>query len=158
MPEPTADADADADADAIERRVRVRAPVEHVFAHFTDPDLMKQWQGVLVELDPQPGGKYWVNVTGRDILSGEFREILPNQRIVLAWGWETPGHPIRPGSTTAEITFSHESGVTTVLVRHTGVPKADHLNTASGWQHYLTRLGMVASGRDPGPDPWVSAP
>ena len=95
MPEPTAnaDADADADADAIERRVRVRAPVEHVFAHFTDPDLMKQWQGVLVELDPQPGGKYWVNVTGRDILSGEFREILPNQRIVLAWGWRLQGTP-----------------------------------------------------------------
>ena len=139
----------------LERQTRVRAPKAEVFQYFVDPEKMQQWQGIEAKLDPTPGGIYWVNVTGRDILSGEFVSVEPNDRIVLKWGWETPGHPIKPGSTEVEITFIEEGELTRVLVRHTGIVEDWRQQMGVGWQHYLTRLTMIAGGRDPGPDPWV---
>lgn len=139
----------------LERQIRIRASKAEIFPYFIDVDKMMLWQGIEAKLDPTPGGIYWVNVTGRDILRGEFVSVEPNDRIVLKWGWETPGHPIRPSSTDVEITFTEEAETTRVLVRHSGIPAEHRMQMGVGWQHYLTRLGILASGRDPGPDPWV---
>lgn len=139
----------------LERQIRVRASSAVIFPYFIDPGKMMEWQGIAVELDPKPGGVYWVNVTGRDIIRGEFVSIEPDRRIVLKWGWETPGHPIKPSSTDVEVTLTEEGETTRVLVRHAGIPQEHRLQMGVGWQHYLTRLALVASGRDPGPDPWV---
>lgn len=143
------------DPEVIERQIRIRAPRDLVFAHFLDPAKMTAWQGVTAELDPQPGGRYRVNVTGRDVVLGEFVAVEAPDRIALKWGWENPKHPVNAGSTDVEITFEESGELTRVTVRHTGVAASERLNTAYGWQHYLTRLGLVAVGRDPGPDPWV---
>ncbi|MEK7214102.1 MAG: SRPBCC family protein [Chloroflexota bacterium] len=141
--------------DVIERQIRIRAGRDLVFSYFTDPVKMTAWQGITAELDPKPGGTYRINVTGRDIVRGEFTAVEPPERIAMTWGWETQGHPIKPGSTQVEITFTEEGETTRVKIRQTGVAAPERLNTAYGWQHYLTRLGLVASGRDPGPDPWA---
>lgn len=141
--------------DVIERQIRVRADRNLVFSYFIDPAKMTAWQGITAELDPKPGGLYRVNVTGRDIVRGEFTAVEAGERIALTWGWETQHHPIKPGSTQVEITFADEGETTRVKIRHTGVAAPERLNTAYGWQHYLTRLGLVVTGRDPGPDPWV---
>ncbi len=143
------------DSEPVVRQSRIRAPAETLFTFFTDPEKMLLWMGVEAQLDPRPGGLCRVNVTGRDILRAEYTEIVPNEKIVFSWGWEAPGHPLPPGSSTVEITFTQQGELTIVRVAHHGLPRAEQLNQAYGWQHYLGRLGMAAIGRDSGPDPWV---
>jgi uncharacterized protein YndB with AHSA1/START domain len=137
------------------RQVRIRAPRELVFAHWVEPEKMLKWLGVSAELDPKPGGICRINVTGRDIMRGEFKEVVPNEKLVLSWGWEAAGHPIPVGSTEVEVGFTENGEQTIVRVEHRGLPKSEELNQAYGWQHYLGRLGVLCVGRDPGPDPWV---
>jgi hypothetical protein len=38
---------------------------------------------------------------------------------------------------------------------HRGVPHERQGRSGEGWDHYLARLALAASGRDPGPDPWA---
>ncbi len=144
--------------EAVERQVRIRVPAATVYEYWTDPEKMVLWQGMEATLEPRPGGIYRVNVTGRDITLGEFLEVAPGERLVFTWGFDREGHPIPAGSTRVEIDFLVQGDLTVVRVRHHGIAKAERLNTAYGWQHYLTRLGLVTAGRDPGPDPWMAPP
>lgn len=137
------------------RQSRIRVPPDTLYKYFTDRELLLKWMGVDAQIDLKPGGLFRVNVTGRDILQAEYKEIVPNEKLVFSWGWEAPGHPLPPGSSRVEITFTPQGEVTIVRIAHYGLPKAEELNQAYGWQHYLGRLGMAAIGREPVPDPWV---
>lgn len=33
--------------------------------------------GTAIEIEPEPGGKFWLNATGTDIASGSYLEIDP---------------------------------------------------------------------------------
>jgi uncharacterized protein YndB with AHSA1/START domain len=89
----------------VEREVRIDAPPEVIFKFFVDPEQMIRWKGVEATLDPRPGGIYRVNVTGADVVRGEYVEVSPNERVVFTWGWEGEGNPVPPGSSTVEITL-----------------------------------------------------
>jgi hypothetical protein len=39
-------------------------------------------------------------------------------------------------------------------LEHTGLVPTEAVKHARGWPHFIERLGVAASGRDPGPDPW----
>jgi uncharacterized protein YndB with AHSA1/START domain len=57
---------------------------EHVFAVYTDPELIPQWWGdktTVEEMDVRPGGRWRFN-TGFGVVEGEFHEVDPPQRIV----------------------------------------------------------------------------
>ncbi|PTX59660.1 uncharacterized protein YndB with AHSA1/START domain [Melghirimyces profundicolus] len=138
----------------IVQEVWIQARPETVFSFYTDPEKMKRWMGIEVELDPRPGGIYRVNVDGKHIESGEFTEVLPPSRIVHAFGWEE-GNLLPAGSSRVEITFTPEGDGTRVRVRQTGLPKSLRKDHEEGWKHYLPRLTAVAEGRDPGRDPWA---
>jgi uncharacterized protein YndB with AHSA1/START domain len=146
----------DADPGAIvEREVVIAAPPHIVFAHFTDPEMMCRWKGTSAELDPRPGGQYRVNVTGRNVVRGEYLEVVPYSRVVFTWGWEDPGNALPPGSSTVEVTLRpHQSG-THLRLRHHGLSGAGRESHAEGWDHYLGRLVIAAPGGDAGSDPWV---
>ncbi len=60
------------------------APREHVYAVWTNPDLIPQWwgDGTVVEvMDVRPGGTYRFR-TAFGIVEGEFREVVPPARLV----------------------------------------------------------------------------
>ena len=141
----------------VERDVRIEAPPESVFPFLVDPDQMIRWMGVEATLDPRPGGVYHVNVTGSDVARGEYVEVVPNVRVVFTWGWEDEANPVRPGSTTVEITLEPEGSATIVRLRHFGLPGGRDNRHAQGWEHYLGRLAAVASGGGAAPDPWVQS-
>jgi uncharacterized protein YndB with AHSA1/START domain len=92
---------------------------------------------------------------GRDVARGEYLEIAPNTRIVFTWGWEDSHVP--PGSTTVEITLQVDGDGTILRLRHMGLPEDQRDLHAQGWAHYLERLAVAASGRDPGADPWAES-
>ena len=78
---------------------RFRASPEKVFAAFTDPEKVKLWMGpgeikaVRAEGDMRVGGRYrWVmrNPAGEEHdVSGVYREIVPNQKLVFTWAWKS---------------------------------------------------------------------
>jgi uncharacterized protein YndB with AHSA1/START domain len=137
---------------AVDVSIRIEAQPDTVFRYFIDPARMCAWMGVAAELDPQPGGRFRVNVTGSDIAVGEYVELVPPERIVWSWGWEGPdGAP--PWSSTVEVTLVPDGEATVVHLRHSGLPDEDARNNhRDGWTHYTCRLAIAATGGDPGPD------
>ena len=144
------------DDDAVVREVRIAARPETIFPFFTDQAKMVRWKGTMSTLDPRPGGVYRVDVTGRDVARGEYVEVVPNTRVVFTWGWEAEGSPVPPGSSTVEISLIPDGDGTIVRLRHLGLPTDQRDPHAEGWDHYLPRLTIAATGQDPGADPWVT--
>jgi hypothetical protein len=48
-----------------------------------------------------------------------------------------------------------DGDATIVRLTHSGLPEGADAAQLQGWEHFLPRLAAVASGGDPGPDPWV---
>jgi uncharacterized protein YndB with AHSA1/START domain len=137
----------------LQQDILIDANPETVFAFLTDADKHRQWEGTEVELDPRPGGVYRVLVAGEYQAAGEFVEVVPNEKVVMTFGWDMEGNPITPGSTTLEWTLEPEGDKTRLRLRHLGLPDAAAREQhTQGWAHYLHRLSVVAEGGDPGPD------
>jgi uncharacterized protein YndB with AHSA1/START domain len=134
----------------IERRIEARPEV--VFAYFTDADRYTRWMGLDAELEARPGGIYRVQAPHGHYASGSFVVVEHPTRIVFTWGWE--GDPeVPPGSSTVEVSFTGDGEATIVRLTHDGLPGPDAFAIhAQGWERYLGRLGIAATGGDPGPD------
>ena len=78
------------------------APRALVFKAFTDPALIPNWYGprgytaTVDKMEVRPGGAWRFiskGPSGEDAFRGEFREIVPPERIVQTFEWEgLPGH------------------------------------------------------------------
>lgn len=168
----------------IEHEVTVAARPEIVFAYFTDPVRMVQWMGVEATLDPRPGGvcriafkpthaaaEFLDAPFGRDqkqaierlepsgvrVMMGEFAVVDPPRRIALTWGWEQELYTMPPQSTTVDVFFTPEGDGTIVRVAHKRLPAVATPLHRAGWEHYLSRLTVAATGASPGVDPWEVA-
>ncbi|MGQ0602753.1 MAG: SRPBCC family protein [Anaerolineales bacterium] len=140
--------------DVLEREIWIAARPETIFAFFTDSAKMIQWKGLNATLEPRLHGMYCVNVNGRDVVRGEYLEVIPYHRIVFTWGWEGEDSVLKPGASTVEISLTADGNGTIVRLKHHGLPTREQYQLhAQGWDHYLARLHAVAEGRNPGPDP-----
>jgi uncharacterized protein YndB with AHSA1/START domain len=148
--------DATTETTAVERELTIAASPETVWEFLVDPDKHTRWMGSAATLDPRPGGEYRVDVIAGHVASGEFVELDPPRRLVYTFGWEPEGgqqNPVPPGASTIEIELVPEGDGTTLRFRHSGLPSADAAQAHShGWDHYLARLAVAASGGDPGED------
>ena len=137
----------------VEREVQIDASPETVFEFFTDPVKAVRWMGQAATLDPRPGGIYHVAI-GPYTAVGEFVEVDPPSRIAWTWGWEEDGMSTPPGSSTVEMTLTPVDGGTLVRLVHSGLPTKESAEAHShGWDQYMSRLAIAATGGDPGPDP-----
>jgi uncharacterized protein YndB with AHSA1/START domain len=146
-----------ADDEPIVREIFIDATPEEVFEFLTRSDKYVLWMGLSAQLDPRPGGIYEVDPNTRDIILGEFIEVVPSKRIVFTWGWKEPGHPIPAGSTRVHIELTPQNGGTFLRLVHHRVPGASRERHEMGWTHYLGRLNTVVAGGNPGPDPYAAA-
>ena len=134
------------------REIMIEATPETIWPFLTEPDHLVEWHGTVAEIDPRPGGTYRVLVAGQFQSAGEYVEVVPMEKVVLTFGWDEPGHPIPPGSTTLEITLHAEGDKTRVRLVHSGLPQDAVDDHGKGWANYLERLSVRATGGDPGPD------
>ena len=119
---------------------------------------MIRWMGVHAEVDPKPGGIYRLDPNGRDVIRGEYLEVLPDSRVVFTWGWEKPSQgmpPVPAGSTRVEIDLQAEGGGTRLRLTHYQLPPDAGERHAFGWAHYLECLKKVSEGAEPEPDPYA---
>jgi uncharacterized protein YndB with AHSA1/START domain len=77
-----------------------KAPVERVYAAWTDAQQMKRWFAPgdmsvpVAEADVREGGGYRVQMAGSGsdcefhTTGGIYREVVPNRRLVFTWQWE----------------------------------------------------------------------
>jgi uncharacterized protein YndB with AHSA1/START domain len=142
----------------VEREIRIEAAPETVFPFFTDPERMVRWLGLDATLDPRPGGVFRLNTIGDYFVEGEYVAVEPHSRIVFSWGYrDVPGARtdlLPPGASTVEVELVPDEEATTVHLTHR-VPARTAEFHASGWDNYLGRLAIVATGGDPGPDPFL---
>jgi len=101
------------------------APKHLVYKAYTTPELVKQWwagrRGTVsqVDIDLRVGGRWrYVMVANRGFevaFHGEYREIIPNERIVTTEVYEGAPDPNDEGALNT-ITFSEVAGRTTLTI------------------------------------------
>ncbi len=146
-----------AGAFTVNSEIRIDASPEAIFPFLTDPQKIVRWKGVDATVEASPGGVYRVNVTGVKHAVGEYLEVDAPNRVVFTWGWEGD-EQLPPGSSTVTIELISDGDGTIVRLTHSGLPEGADAAQLQGWEHFLPRLAIVASGGDPGPDPWVTVP
>lgn len=123
------------------------APRWLVFDAFTKPEHLVKWWGlrshrlVVCEIDLRVGGK-WRFVSrapdGSEYgFSGEYREIVPPERLVSTEGYEAmPGHDYL-----VTATFADEGGKTRMTMTHSGLPAGEMGDmTGYGWNESFDKL------------------
>jgi uncharacterized protein YndB with AHSA1/START domain len=130
---------------------RIAAPRETVFEFLVDPDKMLRWMGTEVDIEPEAGGKFWLNANGNDIASGTYVEVDHPRRVVFTWGW-IGSDDVPPGSSTVTITLTADGNNTDLELRHVDLPGGVSDAHSEGWGFFLPRLKAVSMGKDPGPN------
>ena len=140
-------------SDAIQQEITIEADPASVFAFFTDPQRLVRWMGVSANFDAQPGGLMLLEVVDGVVATGKFTEVVPVSHLAYTWGFEGNRANVPPGSSLVEIDLVPKNGGTLVRFKHSGLPPEAVPAHRDGWNHYLARLALAASGHDPGPDP-----
>lgn len=125
--------------DAVVVTERIRATPDQVFDYLVQPDKLVRWMGQEVRIDPQPGGEFWINVTGDDIARGTYVDVDRPNRVVVTWGWEGSEH-VPPGSSTVSFQLTADGDETVVELVHSGLPGGQADEHRTGWNHYLPQL------------------
>lgn len=133
---------------------RIRATPDQVFRFLVEPDKLVRWMGVEAQIDPRPGGAFWLDVTGQNIAAGNYVEVDPPHRVVFTWGWEG-SEEVPPGSSTVAFTLTAEGDETIVELVHSGLPGGQSDEHVRGWTYFVGRLVRAAAGQvlepqDPG--------
>ncbi len=104
------------------------APRDLVYKAWTTPELVRRWwhakrgEVTVCEIDLRVGGKWRYVMIADDGMEvgfhGEYREIVPNERIVSTETYEglPEGVSDEEGTTTNTATFANEDGRTTVTL------------------------------------------
>jgi uncharacterized protein YndB with AHSA1/START domain len=103
------------------------APSALVYKAWTTPELVKRWwhakrgEVTVAEIDLRPGGRWrhvMVAEDGSEVgFHGEYREVVPNERIVsteLFEGADASGYP--GDATLNTVTFAEDDGRTTLTI------------------------------------------
>ncbi|HEY0606852.1 MAG TPA: SRPBCC family protein [Herpetosiphonaceae bacterium] len=132
------------------------APAHLVYQAWTTPELIKRWWSAkrgavtVADVDLRVGGTWrWVMMTddGFEVaFHGEYRELIPNERIVCTEVYE--GYPEPDAEALNTMTFAAKDGRTTlsILVQHKSQEHRDaHINSgmASGMQDAMDLLEQL---------------
>ena len=112
----------------LEMRRTIRTSREKAFDAWTDPGQLRQWFAVaegfttpLAEVDLRVGGRYRLGMKAPGdnpllIVGGVYQEILPPEKLVFTWQWESAD----PDETETLVTveFYEGEGVTEIVLKH----------------------------------------
>lgn len=128
------------------------AKPEKVYRAFLEPDAMARWlppngfTGTVHHSDARVGGRYKMSfrnfTTGKShSFGGEYRELLPNQRIRYTDNFDDPN---LPGEIEVTVTLEAVSVGTELTIVQTGLPAVIPLEACYlGWQESLRNLARL---------------
>lgn len=122
-----------------------------IFRAWTEPELLSRWWWparfqTTFEVDLRVGGKwrfFSADLPGRGVLGvhGEYREIVPTERLVYTWIWESEDEY----ESLVTVDFIETDGKTEVVVHHVALrDETDREAHAQGWSDCLDRLALLA--------------
>ena len=115
-------------ANVLNLRRSIPATRDRVFRAWTDPKQLKQWFAVadgyttpIAEVDLRVGGRYRLGMKppGDEpllVVGGVYREVLPSQRLVFTWRWESPNED--EPETLVTVEFIEKGSATEVVLQH----------------------------------------
>lgn len=129
------------------------ASVERLYEAWTDPVALRRWlcPGDMTvpeaEADVRAGGRYRITMRAPDgalhVTGGEYREVVPNERLVFSWKWEDSAIDTL---VTVEFAASGDGGSEMVLT-HEGFAEAEARDKhGMGWNACLEKLGPLLAG------------
>jgi uncharacterized protein YndB with AHSA1/START domain len=130
--------------DAITSEIVVQAPIERVYAMFTDPEQLVRWIGIRAMLEPRPGGQFRFELMPGEFCSGRYVRLDPPTEVVFTWGWESGALPVEPGSSTVTVRLEQTDDTTRVHLTHSGLSEAMRDHHAGGWANFLPKLKEAA--------------
>jgi uncharacterized protein YndB with AHSA1/START domain len=136
--------------------IDIEAAPDQVFDYFVRPELLVRWMGDAARLEAVDGGIFSVDINGV-LIRGHFVLVDRPRLIEIAWG-EVGNEAMPPGATRLRVTFEAHGAITQVKLQHSGLVPAEAAKHSIGWPHFIARLGVAASGGEPGPDPWRTSP
>lgn len=125
---------------------RFNASPARVFAAWTDPQKMIHWMGppniirCEAENDLRVGGRYRIQMVVPDTehdVSGVYREIVPNEKVVFTWAWKST--PERESLVTVTIKPDGDGSLMT-LHHEQFFDEAARDNHNKGWTAIMDRL------------------
>src|SRR5262245_6328077 len=131
------------------RRV-IKAPRNFVYQAWTDPAQLRKWFGpervqtLELRADVRVGGKYRWELTNPEgekmTCAGEYRELVPDSKIVFTWQWQDDGDWENVISVvTVELKDAKDG--TELRLRHERFPnQTSRENHSQGWESVLDRL------------------
>jgi uncharacterized protein YndB with AHSA1/START domain len=110
---------------------RIKAPPQKVYDAWTQPEKMIQWWGVgamvggkgggktpIAETDLRIGGRFRVQFWSQDgdhnSASGEYREIVPGEKLVFSWSWQSTSERVSQ----VTLTFKPDGDATMLTLLH----------------------------------------
>jgi uncharacterized protein YndB with AHSA1/START domain len=94
--------------DRVAASVFVQAPPERVYEYFTRPEAIVRWMGEYALLEPQPDGRFTLDVRGAPV-RGRYLELEPPHRLLISWGY-AGSERLAPGASTVEVRLIAEPG------------------------------------------------
>jgi uncharacterized protein YndB with AHSA1/START domain len=142
-------------AEPVVASVFVAAPPERLYEYFTRPEAIVRWMGDYALLEPEPNGRFTIDVRGTPV-RGRYLELEPPHRLLISWGY-AGSEQLPPGASTVEVRLIADGSGTRVELEHRDLPIEQRPDHASGWAHYVSRLEVAAVGGDLGPDPGMAS-
>jgi uncharacterized protein YndB with AHSA1/START domain len=124
---------------------------DRVFRAWTDPEQLKKWFAVaegyttpIAEVDLREGGRYRLGMQppGDDgvlIVGGVYRQILPHEKLVFTWRWESPSAD--EPETLVTVEFHEQDNGTEVILKHELFTDASQRDKhGEGWMGCMDNL------------------
>ncbi|MDB5763677.1 MAG: gstF [Herminiimonas sp.] len=132
----------------------IKSKRARVFEAWTNADLMKQWlaPGELIspsaKSEPKVGGSFTLQMEGmmrgsftKGVASGIYKQIIPNELVVLTWNWVGD---YQPPETLITVTFKDVEGGTEITLTQEGFADEQHKGGyAGGWQSAFEKLSKA---------------
>lgn len=134
-----------AESTSVHMTRRLAASPERTFEAWVNPALLRRWLAPTAEADARVGGRFRLEVSkpeGMHVVSGEYREFVRAERLVMTWVYEGPMAPAGKLEALLTVEFRRDGSNTEISLSHEGLTNPVYLETLrqGAWTKALDKL------------------
>lgn len=137
-----------AESESVRVTRRFAASPERVFESWVNPALLRRWLAPSAAADARVGGRFRLEVSkpeGAHLVTGEYREFVPSQRLIMTWVYEGPMAPAGKMEAILTVEFRKDGPYTEISLHHEGLTNPRYLETIrqGAWTKALDELDAL---------------